>query len=358
MSQFFSTYKGIMNQRGADRMSRNFNFKQRSFNKYFDESLNKYNVVLNGENTDLIIQDMNQNNNKDLSDDKYIISKLDTPLNVGSLVYWDDRFWLIFTNEHKTIKTHNQAKIKASNYVIKWATGNMQVCNNGEGYQAFVQNQTLYTLGVSKSGSYSWIVNAKMMMYMPYNKETEAVKIGQRIFIGDNVYQVMFKDNVSRNGLINYLLEEDFINPNYDDLNLKVANYYQNPNDNPNVESNPEDSTITSEEKNEVEETEGESTNKSSTLELLGASTLKIKKTIVIDSVVKDADGNVVTDDAIVSWALSDLEGAVSVISQDVKSITLQATTNYDLIGSIFTIIATTKSGITNSKTIELVGAY
>lgn len=66
-------FKSRMEVNGLSQFDRAMNTKKRSFNKYFKGALNKELVVIDGVEQYATFQDQNQNNNKDLSDDKYII---------------------------------------------------------------------------------------------------------------------------------------------------------------------------------------------------------------------------------------------------------------------------------------------
>lgn len=216
----------VMASRGRTIAERNLRNKQRSFERYYNSTLNLHDCLVDGRPEKMIFQDHSQSNNKDLSDDKYVVCKNDVVIDVGSYVDWSDECWLVFTKETKTIQTHQQLKVKIVNEVIKWIKPDGKICNSGNGWGAYVQNQTLYTLGVSRQGNFLDLVNAKMMMYMQDNEETRSLKTGDRIFIGFGVYKIMFKDIVSRRGLINYLLEEDTVS-SLDNSELRIANYYK-----------------------------------------------------------------------------------------------------------------------------------
>lgn len=218
-------YRSRISRRGATQYERALKNKTRDFNHYFKNALNLETCFIDGVEAKAVFQDHSQSNNKDLSDDKYLIVENETSVDVGSYVIWRDSPWLVFTEEFKTIPTHQQLKIKTVNENIKWIK-NEKICNNGEGWGAHVQNQTLYTLGVAKSGHFLDVVNAKMMMYMKYNQDTSQLKIGDRIFIGHGVYKIMFSDIVSRKGLINFLLEQDTIGEN-DNVELGIADYWE-----------------------------------------------------------------------------------------------------------------------------------
>lgn len=330
----FSTFRKRIGVLGSTSIERNTAIKAREFELWFAETLNKSLVDIDGVEQYAVFQDMNQNNNKDLSDDKLIIVEKDSNLRVGSYVHWRDHIWMVFTEEEKTIPTHKQAKVKESNHYIKWMIGN-QVSGNGQGYPAFIQNQTLYTLGVSTSGNHNWIVNAKMMMYMQDNEETRAIKIGQRIFIGGCVYQVMFKDIVSRQGLINYLLEEDFINPNIDNVELEIANYYDSIDDGI-TEQEPEGA---------LEE-----------VIIKGYDKARIGSTIKLDAEVYK-DGSLV-EDGISDWTIADVDGVATIVEQTPNYIKLEIEKNFKKVGSTISVIGKTTSGTFGSKTVNIISPY
>lgn len=224
MTDYREQYIKRMKKSGANKHDRALKLKTRDFENYFKNSLNKESCFINSMEAMAIFQDHSQSNNKDLSDDKYVILPNSTECSIGDYITWRDQHWLVFTEEVKTIPTHQQLKIKVVNENLKWIKDG-KICNNGDGWGAYVQNQTLYTLGVATSGNHIQVINAKMMMYMQNNEETRKLKIQDRIFIGHNVYQIMFADTVSRKGLINFLLEEDTMGAN-DNIELRIADYY------------------------------------------------------------------------------------------------------------------------------------
>lgn len=215
-----------LDTRGATPYERNFKQMQHEFYKYFEDSLTKAKVLVNGKNyIEVTIVDHSQSNNKDLSDDKYVHAPNETKISVGDYILWDNQYWMVFSKENKTIATHQQAKIKESNQSIKWIR-NGKIVNNELGWWSYVQSNTLYTMGVSENTLID-VVDSKMMMYMQNNADTRDLQINERIFIGSRVYKIKFPDKVSRFGLISFLLDEDTINENYDNVELGVADYYR-----------------------------------------------------------------------------------------------------------------------------------
>lgn len=87
------------------------------------------------------------------------------------------------------------------------------------------QSQTLYTMGVKDTKMMS-VPDSNFTIYMQNNPDTRDLRMGERIFVGRRVYNINFIDDVSRAGLINYLLSEDTISP-YDNEEEGIADYYK-----------------------------------------------------------------------------------------------------------------------------------
>lgn len=234
MSDYKKYYKDKTARRGRNSYERNLNSKQREFDLFFKNALTKDYCLINGVRDELIFQDHSQSNNKDLSDDKYVVAKNSTDIGIGDYIVWQNSNWLVFTEEYKTIPTHQQLKIKAVNDTIKWIDETGKICNSEKGWGAYVQSQTLYTMGVSVGNNIA-AVDSKMMMYMQNNSDTRKLKPNTRVFVGYKVYKMKFIDPISRPGLISYLLDEDTIGE-YDNVELAVADYYRNYSDNPEID--------------------------------------------------------------------------------------------------------------------------
>jgi len=322
-----------MSAKGSTAYERSLNNATRTFERWFNNSIGREKVLIDEVEQFAVFQDQNQNNNKELSDDKYMVVENSSNVKVGSFVKWRNGTWMVFTDEHKTIPTHKQSKVKESNGIIKWMIGD-KISGNGNGYPAFIQNQTLYTLGISTSGTHSWIVNAKMTMYLQDNIESRNIQIGQRIVIGGAIYQVMFKDYVSRQGLINYLLEEDFVNENVDNMELGVANYY---------------SSISS-------DTTSEPIGITKEVIIKGADKAKIGSLVTYEASVFQ-DGNLLSE-GVTEWTIADTEEVATVSEQTDKFITIRFENNFKKVGSVITVIGKTADGVIGSKSVNIISPY
>lgn len=91
----FDMYQTKMNVRGRTFRERQYKNKLRDFDKYFSETLNEELVAVTDKNNvtniiEMAFQDHSQSNNKQLSDDKYVIARNETPIYVGDYVLWRD----------------------------------------------------------------------------------------------------------------------------------------------------------------------------------------------------------------------------------------------------------------------------
>lgn len=322
MKSYISSYKDKINLRGGNAYERNYNLKKREFQNFFDNTLTKEWCLVDGRKEQVVFQDHSQSNNKDLSDDKYIVCENSVKIGVGSYVNWRDSMWMVFTEEYKTIPTHQQLKIKHANDEIKWVVDG-EICNNGLGYNAYVQSQTLYTMGV-KTDTHISMVDSKMALYMQNNNQTASLKIDTRIFVGKRVYKIKFMDEVSRRGLIFYLLDEDTISV-YDNVELSVADYYK-------------DIEVPDE---------------------------KLKPSVKIIGETKPKIGGIyryeLDEDVLVkSWIVnsSEVEPSCAIVSQDEKSLQLQFKNDFRYVGVITNILAELDSGDIISLTTTTIKKY
>ena len=367
-------YLRRMKSLGDNTYERNYRRKAHEYKIYSENTLNRFPCYIDGRKEYAIFQDHSQANNKDLSDDKYLILDNDVECNVGSYLQWDvpqwgKSEWLVFTEEHKTIPTHQQLKIKEVNQRLKWIVdyNGHKVCNNGEGWGAYVQNQTLYTLGVSFAGNYTSLVNAKMMLYLQDNEETRKLGIGTRLFIGSNIYKIEFADNISRVGLINFLLDEDTKNPEIDNYELGIADYWQKDDykdkdkggkdttpTNPDTDDKPKDD----ENHDNTGDTPKEPNKPQIDWKIVGEDRAKLGRSYVYKTVYTDEQG-VEQPYNVTEWVAADIEDLPFTI-QDRTENTLAIRVKKDrrLVGQKSNIMAKDANGVVKNLAITIVNMF
>lgn len=335
---FASNYRRKMDGMGATQYERSFANKARQFELFFDNTLTRQTCIINGKKTQAVFQDHSQSNNKDLSDDKYLVVPNNVEVGVGSYVNWRDNDWLVFTEEVKTIPTHQQLKIKHVNMRLKWVTDykTKAICNNGEGWGAYVQNQTLYTLGVSFSGQHTALANAKMMLYLQNNEETRKLRVGTRLFLGGQVYKVEFVDPISRIGLINLLLDEDTKNPEIDNIDEQIANYWKAEEYHLSNENKPQESLE---------------------WHIQGSEKDRLGRVYTYKVVSADANGSEVQHN-VQEWIVEDIENLPFIIQErNEKQITLRVKNDFRLVGQTANLMAKVNDSVKNI-TIKIVNKF
>ena len=90
MVDYRESYLKKMDRIGSSRKDMVMKRKQSAFYHYFNEALNKEFCLINGKPSELIFQDHSQSNNKDLSDDKYVVAPNETIVDIGSYIDWRD----------------------------------------------------------------------------------------------------------------------------------------------------------------------------------------------------------------------------------------------------------------------------
>ena len=325
MVDYRESYLKKMDRIGSSRKDMVMKRKQSAFYHYFNEALNKDFCLINGKPSELIFQDHSQSNNKDLSDDKYVVAPNETIVDIGSYIDWRDTQWLVFTEEQKTIPTHQQLKIKIVNWKIKWLNEKKEIVS----YGAYVQNQTLYTLGVASQGDLISIINGKMMLYVQDNEETRGIRIGKRVFVGANVYKIMFADTVSRSGLINFLMEEDTLTED-DNRELGIADYYNN-----QIEEPVDDGTV----ENPIHEISGEIKPR-----LGGTYTYNVgENTTVTEWIIESIDGS---------------DPPVYALERNTKEVSIRVKDDYRYVGQVINIIAKINDGLVISLPVKTINRF
>lgn len=329
----YDSYQNRVRREGLSYRERQFKNKQRSFDLYFERTLNKEEITLNGvKKFDVVLQDHSPTDNNGLSDDKYVIAKNEDHFSVGDYMMWRDQHWIVFTKENRTVTDHQQGKVKEANEIVRWIR-NGEIVNEGRGWYAYVQSQTLYTMGVAVT-PYIQTVDSKMLMYLRDNEESRDLRMDERVFIGPRVYKIKFTDAVSRQGLISFLLDEDTIGP-YDNIELGVADYYRFYGKDDDITKHPEELDNGD---NEIK------------AEIIGDTALKISREYTFE----------LSEGEAVAWKLihADFEAPYHEISKSGQSVTIKIKNDNRFVGSILTITAELEDGSYVSLPTSIVVRY
>lgn len=186
------------------------------FDEYLNQSITSHEVyytkvdelpdITTNEKKLMIINDISDNDKK-AYDEKRLLCSLDTNIEVGSYIYWDDSWWLIIFSENKSVKTSKKFTMNRCNQYLNYVY-------EGELYKIpmTVNALTLYSDGMSDR-VYTSMGDAKNRVSFGTNPITRTIDVGTRMMVSNKtVYRVTnltdfeYNSRIGENGLISALL--------------------------------------------------------------------------------------------------------------------------------------------------------
>lgn len=157
----------------------------------------------------MVIKDI-ADNDKSAFDEKYLVCRLECPVDVGSYIYWNKSYYILEFEEVISTMTHKKYTLKRCN---EW----FNIGYKGEIYKIPVNitNLTMYSKGIH---DYKYISNldAKRTVLVGANPITSSLRVGARLMGKDRqAYKITHKNDfeytrreVPGDGLIKWLLLE------------------------------------------------------------------------------------------------------------------------------------------------------
>ena len=157
----------------------------------------------------MVIKDI-ADNDKTAFDEKYLVCRLECPVDVGSYIYWNKSYYILEFEEVISTMTHKKYTLKRCN---EW----FNIGYKGEIYRIPVNitNLTMYSKGIH---DYKYISNldAKRTVLVGANPITSSLRVGARLMGKDRqAYKITHKNDFEYtrretpgDGLIKWLLLE------------------------------------------------------------------------------------------------------------------------------------------------------
>lgn len=173
----------------------------------------------------MVIKDI-ADNDKSAFDEKYLVCRLECPVDVGSYIYWNKSYYILEFEEVISTMTHKKYTLRRCN---EW----FNIGYKGEIYRIPVNitNLTMYSKGIH---DYKYISNldAKRTVLVGANPITSSLRVGARLMGKDRqAYKITHKNDfeytrreVPGDGLIKWLLLETTQLVEDDDDNLVAYN--------------------------------------------------------------------------------------------------------------------------------------
>ena len=205
------------NKYGTNHKEREYNYGIRNFEKYLNEHPSSIDVIIDGTSVKASIISNKQDQYKTT---KQILTTINTIINPGSMIKWNDKYWIVFQKEENPNQTYNSCYIVKCNKEIKW------IDNYG-----VERKQYAYILSskdsIIKQNFRTWnrLITPQSNQWLEMLVKTdESIKLGQKFIIDGRAWFVDEYDMTSAEGVTFYSLTEDKIDRLDDDIENEVAN--------------------------------------------------------------------------------------------------------------------------------------
>jgi len=176
-------------------------------------------TIIDGITTQVIIQS-HLNPLNEGKYDKKIHMPIETVVNTGSIIEWENDKWIIVSNIDN-LQAYKTASMVKSNNTLKFYSNNINdailystPCIIGKGNISLDENKFLS------------IPADEYVIVIPSNTDTLKINLNTRFILSNFAYIVIGTDVISNVGLINIRVKETQIDSVDDNLSLSIANYY------------------------------------------------------------------------------------------------------------------------------------
>ena len=192
-----------------------------SFEEYLNASPNKKTITVNEVSYVVTIQDGSALDND--IEDKIILSKISDEFNIGDIISWDNKTWLIYWKEIKTIKNCNRIKMQECNNILKYYKDYIL-------YESpCIMSNSSISKGNIKANESKFITLAadEYIVTCSNNVDNSHIDENTRFILNRKAYQVVGIDDLTKSGLLYIKIKETVITAN-DNKSLGIADYYNN----------------------------------------------------------------------------------------------------------------------------------
>lgn len=215
---YLDVYKRRVSHLGTTPQDRAFNSGKLEFQRYL-----KYNQQtvrgLTNENSGLVFDGVIHTDKEDENRvSQILLVDLETPINVGDLVLWNEEHWLVYRQTTSAYQPHQKFYMVRCNYFIRWI-------DNG-----FLKESWVYLLGSKdakiKDNFRTWNdlitpqPNKHISLIMPH----QLMPLNTEIVVMDEVWYLVDYDQNSVPGVIYMSFTETSVNQQRDDIKQGIAN--------------------------------------------------------------------------------------------------------------------------------------
>lgn len=221
MNDVFDMYKKIALSNGETFRDQLLNDFRNEIDEGISNLMTFSTFLVNDIEYGVSIQDVNDQNNKDIRDDKYLICSLDCPVKSGDIGIWKEvnKPYLVVSEEYKTVRANKRLKLYPCNYLLKWVDFENNTVR--ESYCVF-SDATIYTDGVKDETRVRYPEEMARII-LPKSVEISKFKRGQRLCVDSDYFEITSIKRIEE-GIVRLMLSA-VQKSEYDDDDLCIADY-------------------------------------------------------------------------------------------------------------------------------------
>ena len=278
-------YTARMNLHGTNQRERAKNRLITHLNDRTQHSLSYKNILLNGVETQLIINSGTQPYYKEFQ------SLPSQEINIGDYVEWANSHWIVVTCDSDD-EIYRDGKLNQCNYLLKWQNELGEIIERW----AVIQSASKYNDGTD-SNAVITLGSDQLSIIIPLDEESIKLKksMSKKFFIDNNMedpttYELTGTGNVpdtyNGHGITSWIVKECAYTATEDDLKYGVCNYRSIDTEEDPTPSDPENPNETTD----------------LTVTISGRTELKLTVPRTYTATITDIDGNEVVWDSTFSW--------------------------------------------------------
>ena len=223
MDNVFDVYKRIATSNGLNEREQILNDLKDGYENYLKHTLIASKFTIGEDIYDVSIQDVNDQNNKGLRDDKYLICSMTTPIKVGDIGIWDkyNEHYVVVSDEKKTVESNKRFSIYPCNYLLKWV--DIKGKADRESY-CVVEDATMYTDGIKEETVIKY-QDQMIKIVIPSSVEINKFAEDQRLYVDGKFYVITSVNRLTKG--ITRLTAVSTLKSEYDNEELGIADYFK-----------------------------------------------------------------------------------------------------------------------------------
>jgi hypothetical protein len=174
MGSIWENYESRLMSQGSSLRERKINRLKKRIDEKITSSLSYFTVDISGEEREVTILRSSEG-----MDYKTMLSMPNETFDRGSLVYWEDNYWLIISHDVQD-EIYTRATIQQCNYILTWINEEGQVVTR----HCIVTNNDRNSVG-EKEATNMTIGDNRLNVILAKDEETEKIYRGKRFLIDD-----------------------------------------------------------------------------------------------------------------------------------------------------------------------------